>query len=63
MSLSGPLSERALILAPNGRDSQIAALILKEAGFPAEVRADPSGLCEELDKGAVEVVLTFAAGR
>ena len=52
MSRSGPLSERAIILAPNGRDSQIAALILEEAGFPAEVRADLPGLCEELDKGA-----------
>jgi PAS domain S-box-containing protein len=52
MSRSGPLSERAIILAPNGRDSQIAALILKEAGFPAEVRADLPGLCEELYKGA-----------
>jgi PAS domain S-box-containing protein len=52
MSRSGPLSERAIILAPNGRDSQIAALILKEAGFPADVRADLPGLCEELYKGA-----------
>jgi hypothetical protein len=52
MSRSGPLSERAIILAPNGRDNQIAALILKGAGFPAEVRADLPGLCEELDKGA-----------
>ncbi len=41
-----------MILAPIGRDSQIAQLILKEAGFPAEVRADLSGLCEELNKGA-----------
>ena len=52
MSRSGPLSERAIILAQNGRDTQIAALILKEAGFPAEVRADLPGLCEELYRGA-----------
>jgi hypothetical protein len=52
MSRSDPLSERAIILAPIGRDSQIATLILKEAGYPAEIRADLSGLCEELDKGA-----------
>ena len=52
MSRSGPLSERAIILAQNGRDTQIAALILKEAGFPAEVRADIPGLCEELYRGA-----------
>jgi hypothetical protein len=52
MSRPGPHSERAIILAPNGRDSQIAALILKEAGYPAEIRADLPSLCEELDKGA-----------
>jgi PAS domain S-box-containing protein len=52
MRRPGPHSERAIILAPNGRDSQIAALILKEAGFPAEVRSDLLSLCEELDKGA-----------
>jgi hypothetical protein len=52
MSRPGPHSERAIILAPSGRDSQIAASILKEAGFPAEVRADLPSLCEELDKGA-----------
>ena len=52
MSRPGPFSERAIILAPIGRDSQIAQLILKEAGFPAEVCADLPSLCEELDKGA-----------
>ena len=61
MSLSGPLSERAIILAPNGRDSQIAALILEEAGFPAEVRADLPGLCEELEKGAGSAIIADEA--
>jgi hypothetical protein len=45
-------SERAIILAPNGRDGQIATRILKEAGFPVEIRADLLAVCEELDKGA-----------
>jgi len=41
----GPLSERALILAPEGRDGQIAKLILEEAGFPSEICQDRSGGC------------------
>ena len=61
MSLLGPLSERAIILAPNGRDSQIARLILEEAGFPADVRADLPGLCEELDKGAGLAIIAYEA--
>ena len=43
MSKLGPLSERAIILAPGGRDSQIATLILKEAGFDAAGGVDARG--------------------
>ena len=52
MSEGGPLSERAIILAPTGRDAQIAASILKEAGIPSVIRPDLVGLREELEKGA-----------
>ena len=52
MNRQGPLSERAIILAPHGRDGQIAASILKEAGFAAEACAGLPALAEELDKGA-----------
>jgi signal transduction histidine kinase len=52
MSRPGPLSERAIILAPSGRDGEIAALILKTAGFPAKVSADLPALCAELEQGA-----------
>jgi signal transduction histidine kinase/CheY-like chemotaxis protein len=52
MTRPGPLSERAIILAPSGRDGEIAVLILKAAGFPAEVSADLPALCAELDQGA-----------
>jgi signal transduction histidine kinase len=48
----GPLSERAIILAPHGRDGPLAALILKEAGFAAEACAGLPALVEELDRGA-----------
>lgn len=52
MSTPGQLSERAIILAPQGRDSQIALRILQEAGFPALITHDLTGLCKELVSGA-----------
>ncbi|WP_296185268.1 response regulator [Pseudomonas sp. UBA1879] len=52
MSTPGQLSERAIILAPHGRDSQIALRILQEAGFPALITHDLEGLCKELISGA-----------
>ncbi len=52
MSRPGPHSERALIFAPNGRDGDVAKLILREAGFPAETHVDLVGVCNEIDKGA-----------
>jgi two-component sensor histidine kinase len=41
-------SERALVLAPLGRDAQIAAKILSEAGIEATVCADLTNLIAEL---------------
>ena len=52
MNRPGPNSERAIILAPHGRDASLAALILKEAGFAAEACAGLPALVEELDRGA-----------
>jgi signal transduction histidine kinase/DNA-binding response OmpR family regulator len=52
VSTPGQLSERAIILAPHGRDSQIALRILQEAGFPALITHDLEGLCKELISGA-----------
>jgi PAS domain S-box-containing protein len=51
MNRAGALSERAIILAPRGRDGQIAAMILKEAGYPAEACDSLPALCAELEKG------------
>jgi len=56
-----PLSERALILAPLGRDSQIALMILKEAGFHGLVCDHLSHLCEELGRGAGLLVISSEA--
>jgi PAS domain S-box-containing protein len=47
-----PLSERALILTPNGRDGEVAAAILHAGGFHAEVHQNLAAVCEEMRKGA-----------
>ncbi len=52
MSPSDPLSERAIILAPTGRDARIASKILSEIGFPSRAAGDLATLCEELLAGA-----------
>ena len=52
MTDDGILSERAVILAPTGRDADIAAQILHEAGFVADAARDLHSLCELIDAGA-----------
>ena len=52
MTVSVPLAERALILAPMGRDSQVALMILNEAGFGGHITPDLGALCEQLEPGA-----------
>lgn len=59
----GPISERALILAPHGRDAQVASMILTEAGFPSAICADISGLSEEMERGAGLAIITDQAIR
>ena len=63
MSEAGPLSERAIILAPSGRDAQIAASILKEAGIPADISTDLVQLREEIEKGAGMALIADEAVR
>jgi signal transduction histidine kinase len=58
-----PLAERALILAPVGRDSQIALMILKEAGYGGVVAPDLGSLCTELELGAGLVLVAAEALR
>ena len=55
------LSERALVLAPRGRDAAIAAAMLTEGGIEATVCASLSSLLAELDVGAAIVVVTEEA--
>ncbi len=63
MSTPGLLSERAIILAPKGRDSQIALMILQEAGFPALAAHNLTELNEELILGAGMAIIADEALR
>ncbi|WP_426200812.1 ATP-binding protein [Pseudomonas sp. TWP3-1] len=52
MTVNVTPSERALILAPQGRDSQVALMILNEAGYGGVITPDLGQLCAELESGA-----------
>lgn len=54
-------SERALVLAPRGRDAPIAVGMLVEAGIEASVVGSLSELLAELDSGAAFVLVTEEA--
>ena len=55
------LSERALILAPQGRDAIVAASMLGEAGLRSRIVADLGELIRELSAGAGFAVVTEEA--
>ncbi|WP_064117999.1 response regulator [Pseudomonas fluorescens] len=63
MTLTTPLAERALILAPVGRDSQIAQMILNEAGYGGLITPGLSALCSELELGAGLLLIAAEALR
>ena len=52
MPFGGANSERILILAPGGRDADVASQLLQEAGLATLVCADLLRLSEEIAKGA-----------
>jgi len=54
-------SERAIILAPLGRDGQIALMLLHEAGFDGIVCAGLVELCRELEQGAGLLLISAEA--
>jgi signal transduction histidine kinase/CheY-like chemotaxis protein len=58
-----PFSERALVLAPIGRDAAIASSMLREADIDAQVCADLAALHGELERGVGVVILTEEAIR
>jgi signal transduction histidine kinase len=57
-TLTSNVSERALILAPQGRDAFVAARILDEAGLTTDICDDLPKLVEEVTLGAGVAVLT-----
>ncbi|VVO55200.1 ATP-binding protein [Pseudomonas fluorescens] len=63
MTGSVPLAERALILAPMGRDSQIALMILNEAGYSGLITPDLATLCAQLETGAGMLLIAAEALR
>jgi PAS domain S-box-containing protein len=60
---SGPFSERALILAPSGRDSAVAASILERAGMLCTICPNLDALIAELVSGAGFAVIAEEALR
>ncbi|KAA0955233.1 response regulator [Pseudomonas sp. ANT_H12B] len=61
MMVQEAMSERALILAPLGRDSQIALMMLNEAGYNGVITRDLVGLCRELVQGAGLLLISSEA--
>ena len=57
MPFGGSNSERILILAPHGRDAEVASKLLQEAGWPTLACSDVARLSEEITKGAGCAVL------
>lgn len=57
----GASSERALVLAPIGRDASVAATLIKEAGYYANICGDLDGLMQEIESGAGLAVIADEA--
>ena len=59
--MSGELSERALILAPNGRDAFVARDMLEEAGVRGRVVSSIGEFVQALETGAGCAIVTEEA--
>jgi signal transduction histidine kinase/CheY-like chemotaxis protein len=57
----GASSERAVILAPVGRDASVAAALIKDAGYYANICADLAALMYEIEGGAGLAVIADEA--
>ena len=57
----GSSSERAVILAPTGRDASVAAALIKEAGYYANISSDLGALLCEIEAGAGLAVIADEA--
>ncbi|AZE89422.1 response regulator [Pseudomonas orientalis] len=63
MTSLSPVFERAIILAPLGRDSSLALMMLKEAGYQGVVAGNLTDLCETLNEGAGLLIIAAEALR
>src|SRR3569833_1958336 len=59
--LDADVSERGLILAPQGRDALVAATMLREAGIARDAIGDVADLVEQLTAGAGFAIVTEEA--
>jgi PAS domain S-box-containing protein len=57
----GASSERAVILAPIGRDAAVAAALIREAGYYANIAGDLAALTREVEAGAGLAVIAEEA--
>src|SRR5437762_7160392 len=55
------VNERVLILAPTGRDGDLASAALTDARLPCSVCHGIEELCEEIERGAGAVMITEEA--
>nr|WP_314526635.1 ATP-binding protein [uncultured Pseudomonas sp.] len=63
MTAVTPVSERAIILAPLGRDSSLALMMLNEAGYSGIIASDLASLCEALEFGSGLLIIAAEALR
>ena len=57
----GASSQRAVILAPTGRDASVAAALIREAGYYANICGDLAALLREIEGGAGLAVIADEA--
>lgn len=58
-----PVSERAIVLAPMGRDGTLALMMLNEAGYSSVIASNLKALCEALEQGAGLLIIAAEALR
>ena len=63
MPALSPVSERAIGLAPMGRDGSLALMMLNEAGYSGIVASNLGQVCEELAQGAGLLIIAAEALR
>ncbi|MBJ2274677.1 response regulator [Pseudomonas haemolytica] len=63
MPALSPVSERAIVLAPMGRDGSLALMMLNEAGYSGIVAGNLAELCEAIEQGAGLLIIAAEALR